>query len=63
MPFLLMVAPNGKRMLVNEDVTFTYIEEDDGTASAVNIAGIKAATGESFENLINAKMTELDDGQ
>lgn len=51
--FVAVKAPNGKRMLINLELTFCYVEEDNGTASAVSIAGTKAATGETFDTILS----------
>lgn len=42
-------APDGKRVLVNLDLTFAFAEQADGTANAVSINGVGAPTGEPYE--------------
>lgn len=65
--FVLMKAPTapnaGKpgarqlRMLVNLDVTFGYVEREDGMADAVAITGATVPTGETFD-LVLKEMKE-----
>lgn len=56
--FVLMKSPTAKpggrqlRMLCNLDVTFCYVEREDGMADAVAITGATVPTGELFETVL-----------
>lgn len=51
--FVMVDAPNGKRMLLNLDLTLALIETDDGLTDAISMAGVKAPTGTPFENFVH----------
>lgn len=48
-----------RRMLLNSDTIFCYIENPDGTATAMSIAGVQAPMATKF-NAIMADMEEFD---
>jgi hypothetical protein len=58
MPWVLMTKPNGKRLMLNLDLTFCFDEQDDGSAQAVSINGIGAPTGVSMDTTISEIMQE-----
>ena len=56
--FVQVTAPNGKRMLLNLDMTLALVETDKGT-DAVSMAGVRAEMATAFENFIQDLMTPL----
>lgn len=50
--FVAIAAPSGRRMLLNLDLTVALIEQEDGTATAISMAGVQTATGEKFESFV-----------
>jgi hypothetical protein len=51
--------PNGKRMLLNMDLTFCFDEQDDGSLLAVSITGAGAPVGITMDE-VTATMQEQD---
>lgn len=52
-----MKKPDGKRLLLNLDLTFCFDEQPDGTAQAVSINGVGAPVGVMMDAVI-AEMME-----
>ena len=50
--FIGIQAPSGRRMLLNLDLTVALIEQEDGTATAISMAGVQTPTGEKFESFV-----------
>ena len=47
-----MQKPNGKKLLLNLDLTFCFDEQSDGSAQAISINGIGAPTGVTYSQVV-----------
>ena len=54
--FVAVTAPDGKRMLLNLDMTLALVETEKGT-DAVSMAGVRAQMATPFEFFMNDLMT------
>ena len=50
--FVLVTAPNGKRALLNLDMTAAIIEGDAGNSEAVSIAGVRTPLATAFDDFV-----------
>ena len=56
--WVLMKAPNGKRLLLNLSLTGAIGEDDAGNAVAMFTGGGTTETGETFDFVVNELMAE-----
>lgn len=52
--FVLLKKMDGKRLLVNLDLTFCFEEGESGEAIAVSIFGAAVPAQETFDNLLQS---------
>lgn len=57
--FVAIAGPSGRRMLLNLDLTVALIEQENGTATAVSMAGVQTATGEKFDSFVKDLLKPL----
>jgi hypothetical protein len=51
MAWVEMQKPDGKRLLLNLDLTFCFDEQPNGMAQAISINGVGAPTGTSYDTV------------
>lgn len=49
--WLEMKNPEGKRLLLNLELTFCFVEQPDGSAQAVSLQGVGAPVGATFDEV------------
>lgn len=54
-----MQKPNGKKLLLNLDLTFCFDEGDDSQATAISLNGVGAPTGVSYEQVKSDIMAQF----
>lgn len=56
--FVLMTAPNGKRMLLNLDLVVVFQEGEKGETVALTLGGLPVTMGEQFNFVMNEMLGE-----